>query len=239
MIQDTLDLEEIKKFREIIGAYKPDPNIIEDFSRSDFVVIAGPAVSGKDTLRESLLKNYPDYYHKVLSLTTRSPRNGEVNTYDFITIDQMKKLVEEKKLLQLALVHDQQVSATDIEEIRNIPKNKIGLSILIVQAEQVLSRINSGIRTVFMVPPGFEEFIRRIKKERIVTDQEINRRLTSARTELHIALESDRYYFVISDTLDNAFKAADEFLRLNRINEEYQNHAKKLCQDILIKLDSI
>lgn len=231
-----LSSSEADKFRQIIDTYKPSDEAIDVFAKSNFAVIAGPVVSGKDTLRQGLLSSYPKSYQKVLSLTSRLPRPDEKDTYEFINTEEMMKRANNKQLLQLALVHDQQVSATDISVIKNIAPDKIGLSILIVQAEQGLSKLKPDMKTIFMIPPSFEDFICRIKQDRVVDEGEFQRRLVSAKKEIEVALNTERYYLLASDIQEDVRLKADEFLRHDIRDSIEEEKAKSICREILKKL---
>ena len=238
MDSDFLLPAETDKFKKVIGAYTPSSATVNSFSNSKFAVIAGPAVSGKDTLREGLLADYPGFYQKILSLTTRPPRGQETGTYKFIALKKMMDLAEQKKLLQIALVHNQQVSAIGSTEIENIPHGKIGLGILIVQAEQSLYKLKPDMKTIFMIPPSYDDFIQRIKQDRISSDDEIRRRLVSAQKEINIALKTDRYYLLVSDIQENVRQKAHDFLQEGKRNKQEEERAKKTCLGILRELNS-
>ncbi len=147
----------LEKFRYLLSNYQPHKEICEQFQTSNFAVIAGPVVAGKDTLRDKLLAEQPDKYERITSLTTRALREGEIDgeTYDFVSIPRMKELIKQKRLLQAALVHNQQISAVDARKIQQLAKDKVGLSILIVQTEQELYKINSNIKTIFSNPAKY------------------------------------------------------------------------------------
>lgn len=236
MYSGFLSQTNVSSFENIIADYSPAQEVVDAFSEADFAVIAGPAASGKDTLREGLLQAYAEFYHKVFSLTTRPPRPDEENTYKFVSIDEMVKLAKQKKLLQLALVHNQQVSATDYSAVKDIPQGKIGLGILIVQAEQDLYKLKPDLKTIFLIPPSYGEFISRIKREGISTDDEISRRLASAKTEINIALNTGRYYMLVSDVRENVRLKADAFLRFDKRDEAEEKRAQSVCDEILNKL---
>lgn len=231
-----LSSTELAKFKEIVASYAPSKKTVDEFSKSNFAVIAGPAVSGKDTLREGLLSDYPDFYQKILSTTTRTPRVDEREAYKFVSIDKMTSLAEQKKLLQIALVHNQQISATEISEIENIKPAKIGLSILIVESEQELYKLKPDMRTIFMIPPTFEDLLNRIKQDRMSDDKEIRRRLISAKREIKIALDTGRYYLIASDIQKNVRLRANEFLKSGKRDELSEKEAREACARILQEL---
>lgn len=59
------------------------------------IVLVGESASGKSSIEKNLVKNYG--YSKVVSYTTRQPRDGEVNgvDYHFITKSQFRRLKEQ------------------------------------------------------------------------------------------------------------------------------------------------
>lgn len=65
------------------------------------LVLTGPTASGKDTVAAELLKRYPQM-SKIVTTTTRSPRNGEQNGihHNFVSTDDFLKMQHEGKLLE-------------------------------------------------------------------------------------------------------------------------------------------
>lgn len=47
------------------------------------VFLVGPDKSGKTTLQNNLIKNWPGKYSRILSTTTRKPRDGEIDGVDY------------------------------------------------------------------------------------------------------------------------------------------------------------
>lgn len=58
----------------------------------DYKILAlmGQSGSGKDTVLQRIMALYPDYYNKIISCTTRPPREGEIDgiNYYFLTEDE-------------------------------------------------------------------------------------------------------------------------------------------------------
>lgn len=65
------------------------------------LVITGKTAAGKDTLITGLLQKYPDF-KKVLTSTSRSPREGEKNgiDYNFISENEFKQKIEKGEFLE-------------------------------------------------------------------------------------------------------------------------------------------
>ena len=75
-------------------------------NRGKLYVISGPSGTGKGTICNELLKeNYNEF---SVSMTTRSPREGEVHgrEYYFVTKDEFLENVEQGNFLEHATVFD-------------------------------------------------------------------------------------------------------------------------------------
>lgn len=59
------------------------------------IVLTGKTASGKDTIKEALLSKYPDL-KKVITTTSRAPRDGEINDvdYHFLTKEEFEQKVK-------------------------------------------------------------------------------------------------------------------------------------------------
>lgn len=228
---------DLVKVRELINSYQPTPTVIDQFVATDFAVLVGPAVAGKDTLREGLLANYPGDYQRVLSCTTRPARVDEdENTYKFVDLARILELAQQKQLLQIALVHNQQVSAIDKVEIDNLSSGKTGLSILVIQTEQQLAELKPNIKTIFLIPPSFEDLMKRLKTERTPDEGEIKRRLTAAKTEIRLALKTPRYQCIVSDQAEKVHKIAHSFLHEGQFDKSVDRQARQIMQSIIEQL---
>ena len=62
---------------------------------SFLIVLTGKTASGKDTIKEALLSKYPDL-KKVITTTSRAPRDGEINDvdYHFLTKEEFEQKVK-------------------------------------------------------------------------------------------------------------------------------------------------
>lgn len=65
------------------------------------VILTGPSGSGKDTIRTELFKKYPQAI-RVVTITTRAPREGEINGINYYFVDQetFQKMQEEGRFLE-------------------------------------------------------------------------------------------------------------------------------------------
>lgn len=65
------------------------------------IVITGETAAGKDTVTANLLSLHPDW-KKIITTTTRNPREGEINhiDHDFISKDEFLKLKSQEGFLE-------------------------------------------------------------------------------------------------------------------------------------------
>lgn len=70
------------------------------------IVLVGESASGKSSIERYLVDNYG--YNKIVSYTTRQPRDGEVNgvDYHFITRSQFRRLKEQGFFAETATYND-------------------------------------------------------------------------------------------------------------------------------------
>lgn len=67
-------------------------------------VISGFSGAGKGTLMKRLLERYPEEYALSVSVTTRQPRQGEVDgaSYFFITKERFQEMIAGDELIEYA-----------------------------------------------------------------------------------------------------------------------------------------
>jgi guanylate kinase len=72
--------------------------------RGLLIVLSGPSGVGKGTVRKAIFENKDLDLQYSISMTTRKPREGEVNGVDyfFTTKEDFKKRIEENKFLEWA-----------------------------------------------------------------------------------------------------------------------------------------
>lgn len=70
------------------------------------IVLVGESASGKSSIEKHLVKNYG--YNKIVSYTTREPREGEVDVidYHFISVEQFKSLKEQNFFAETAIYNN-------------------------------------------------------------------------------------------------------------------------------------
>lgn len=233
--------EQAEEYRRLLESYHPNGQVVIDFARSNFGIIAGPTGSGKDTIRKSLMNLRPDVYRAVLSTTTRPPRAGEQDgvDYHYRSLDFIDQGLDERRFLQVELVFNQQLSGLDFADIAQLDVNHYGLGILVVQVIKKLRTLNANLKTIFIVPPSYEELVNRINSSRSIKDDEMTRRIAGAKIEIEMALKDEDYYLILNDDLAVATGLADSYFQTGERDRAAEEAARKASQEILNTLTNM
>lgn len=177
------------------------------------VVLAGPAGVGKGTIVRTILSQEDDFMLSV-SATTRAPRPGEIDgvDYHFVTEQQFKDLIQDEELLEFAQVHGKHFYGTPKSELsRAQAKGKHLLLEIDLQGARQVKRIAPDSLSIFINPPSWDELESRLRKRATETEEQIQTRLMTARTELASAGEFD--YQVVNQDLDLAVREVVSLVR--------------------------
>ncbi len=169
------------------------------------IVMSGFSGAGKGTLMKRLLNDYDNYAFSV-SMTTRSPRVGEVDgkDYFFVTREAFEETIKNEGLVEYAEYCGNYYGTPKayVDEQLKQGKNVI-LDIEVQGAMQIKEKFPDALM-LFVIPPSIEVLLKRLRARGTETEEVIQRRITQARTE---CTYMDRYeYLVINDDLDVAVK---------------------------------
>lgn len=166
-------------------------------------VISGPSGVGKGTLCQNLIKVVDNLNYSV-SMTTRSPRTGELNGKDYIFVDKDSFLdkVAANEFVEWAEVYGNYYGTPCTELKGALESGKdILLEIDTQGALQVKKKYPNGI-FIFILPPCKEELKARIIKRGTETPETVQKRLANLEKELDVVNEYD--YVIINDSLQEA-----------------------------------
>ena len=161
--------------------------------RAKLVVLAGPTAVGKGTVSTHIRENHPDVLLSV-SATTRAPRPGEVDGvhYYFVDDDEFDRMVRDREMLEYATVHNSHRYGTPrppvdaaLDEGRSVL-----LEIDLQGARQVRAAMPEAV-LVFLLPPTWDELVRRLIGRGTEEAAEQQRRLETAKVELAAQDEFD------------------------------------------------
>ena len=170
-------------------------------------ILSGPSGVGKGTVREAILANSKVNLTYSISMTTRTPRMGEIDGvhYYFVSRDYFEAAIKNNEFLEYAQFVGNYYGTPKkvVDDLLNQGINVL-LEIEVQGAKQVMERCPDAI-TIFMVPPSFEELEKRIRGRRSEPEDIVQQRLSKARSEMQ--LKNNYRYVVTNDTIENASQA--------------------------------
>lgn len=153
----------------------------------NIIAFVGPSGSGKTTLRNQL------QMEKIITYTTRSPREGEVDGvhYHFSTEEEILKMYEDGELLEYTRYHGF-LYATSLRTISHVIAENTTASIIVDRngAKKLKERYGDKILVIGITAPAIE-CVRRMRER---NEPEIERRLASYEMEVKL---TNRYCDII------------------------------------------
>jgi len=180
---------------------------------SRLVVLAGPTAVGKGTVAAYIRAHFPQVWLSV-SMTTRHPRPGEVDGvhYHFVDDAEFDRLVEAGEFLEYAVVHGRAKYGTPRGPVeRALSEGQLTMLEIDLQGARQVRESLPGTLFAFLMPPSWEELVRRLVGRGTETEEERERRLQTARDELAAASEFD--VVIVNDDVRRASEELVSWMR--------------------------
>lgn len=170
------------------------------------IVLSGPSGVGKGTVIKELMKNDDLKLSYSISMTTRKPRNGEVDgvNYFFVDRDTFLKAIDDGELLEHAefVGNMYGTPVSYVEKLRNEGRNVL-LEIEVQGAMQVKEKCPDAL-SIFIIPPSMEELASRIRGRNSEPEEIVQQRLDKAKKEMEMVTQ---YKYVVCN--DDVILASD------------------------------
>lgn len=177
------------------------------------IVYSGPSGVGKSTLLHEVLKDESLNLVFSISMTTRSPRPGEVDgkDYFFVSKEEFEQAIKEDKFLEHAKYVDNYYGTPleYVEKKRNEGKNVV-LEIDVQGGKQVIAKCPDCI-SIFILPPSEEILKERLSGRGTEKEDVVEKRLEVAKKEIE---EGKIYkYHVINGNIDTAINELENIIK--------------------------
>ena len=170
------------------------------------IVMSGPSGVGKGTVRNYFMDDESLKLAYSISMTTRSPRAGEVDGVDyfFSTKEKFEEAIQQGELLEWAefVGNYYGTPKSYVEKLRNEGKNVL-LEIEVQGASQVREKCPDAI-SIFIIPPSMEELGNRIRGRKSEAEEVVQQRLAKAEKEMKMM---NNYKYIVCN--DDPKLAAD------------------------------
>ncbi len=188
------------------------------------VVISGPSGVGKGTIRKALFKIQDNNFCYSVSMTTRKPRENEVNGVDyyFVSREEFVRRIEENKFLEYAeFVGEYYGTPVDYIENNLDAGKEVIMEIEVQGALKVRERKPDAV-FIFIVPPSKQALLDRLTNRGTEQTIDIQKRIEKAEREYHLAYKYD--YIVVNDDVANAADRIYAIIRAEHAKTERSIH---------------
>ncbi len=192
-------------------------------STSLLVVVSAPSGGGKTTLCQQLVETEANLA-RVITCTTRLPREGEKDgaDYYFFDADQFLKRVQAGHFLEHATVYGNSYGTLKSEVLGKLRSGRDVLLNIDVQGAAAIQaqaehedELKRALVTIFLTPASLSELERRLNKRGTDSAEIIRKRLGVARQELAQWKHFD--YLILSRTIEEDLHRARAILEAERM----------------------
>lgn len=182
------------------------------------IVVSGFSGSGKGTIMNRLLEDYPERYALSISATTRSPRAGETHgkEYFFVSEEEFESMIAEHALIEYAKYVNNYYGTPREYVFQQLEKGKDVILEIEIQGALKVKEAYPETLLLFVSPPNAEELKNRLTGRGTESADIIASRLSRAWQEAQGVENYD--YFVINDDLEECVEDIHSIIQ----NEHYR-----------------
>ncbi len=180
--------------------------------KGEIIVVSAPSGAGKTSIVKQILKHYPEFVFSV-SATTRPKRDVEIDgvEYYFITENEFIEKIEDDEFVEWEKFYDYYYG-TFKQTIDNcINERKTILLELDVKGSLSLKTIYPEAHLIYIMPPSYEELIKRLKGRQTENSEDFKKRVERAKMELSLKDQFD--YIIENKDLEIAIKETSDLIR--------------------------
>ena len=199
---------------------------------SMLVIISGPSGVGKDTIidvmreREAMTGRTGER-HYVVTVTTRAPRDGEIDgvDYHFVSREEFLRIRAARGFLEANEVHGNWYGSPR-DQVRTAPAaGKDAILKIDVQGAQVVKEQVTEALLIFVIPPSLETLFSRLRSRATESADELEIRQRNAAIEL--ARQDDYDHVVVNET-GQAERTAERIDEI--IAEEHRRYPERIVR---------
>ena len=167
--------------------------------------LSGPSGVGKDTIIDVMRRHEAetgrtDDRHYVVTVTTRAPREGEVDgvDYHFVSREEFLRIRAERGFLEANEVHGNWYGSPRDQVRAALASGRDVILKIDVQGAQIVKEQVSEALLIFVIPPSLETLFARLRARATESVDELELRQRNAAIEL--ARQDDYDHVVVNET---------------------------------------
>ncbi len=223
----------VSNLTEAVQAYKVPESGRQLLAQSPPMLISGASSVGKNTVADKITKE--SNYQRVVTHTTRSAREQEVDgvNYWFTTDVEMRRLLDSNQFIEVQLVHQESLYGTTISAYQSVVRFG-GRPLLVVDIYGLIKYLQDAPQSLafFLLPPSFQEWMRRFESRGQVGTDEQKRRLHYAKTEIEVALQTKGVQLLVNDNLNSVAVSALQGKSTLEVQAQNRQLAQQLLKDL-------
>ena len=177
------------------------------------IAISGPAAVGKTTICDRLINEFGDKICRLVTATTRPPRDGEEEGKDYFFLSKLEfdKNLSEGCFLEHEFIHGNkygilkktilEAQNQGIDILLNIDVNGVSSLRKFCSTQEGLE---GRLKTIFIKPINLEELSVRMRKRASESEDQIKLRIANAKAEILRATEFD--FVIESEDRDSDYE---------------------------------
>ena len=185
-------------------------------SKGLVIVFSAPSGGGKGTILEELFKSDENLKLSV-SATTRAPRPKDIDGvhYHFVTKEKFAEMLEKGEILEHAEFCGNYYGTPKASVMELTEKGYDVVLEIEVQGGAQIKKIMPDCVSIFITPPSLEVLEKRLRKRATETEEDILKRLATAKGELKEAHNYD--YVVVNDKLEDAVEDVKAIIKAEKL----------------------
>ena len=182
------------------------------------LIISGPSGVGKTTITHRVERELHAVFSISLTTRPKTPKDKEGSDYTFVSEDRFKQRRDRGDLLEWAEVFGHHYGTPREPVEKSLAEGRIVILEIDVQGAIQVKRNMPAAFAVFILPPGEDALLERLRSRQRDDEATIQRRFAKAQQEIADAYESGVYdAFIVNDELDHA---VDETLQAIRAEQQ-------------------
>lgn len=181
--------------------------------RGKLIVVSGFSGAGKGTLMKGLLAAYPGQYALSVSVTTRGPREGEVDgiSYHFKTQEEFDRLITEDYFIEYARYTGNSYGTPKPFVEENLAAGRNVILEIELQGALIIRQKYPDVKMIFITTKDADTLIERLEGRGTESEQVIRKRLNRAVEEANGVEQYD--HIVVNDKLEASIQALHEAIQ--------------------------